>query len=288
MGMKIVHYPHPALRHQARPLTCIDKKLHLHVGAMWDAMYEAKGLGLAATQVALPYQLLLINITGDPNQKDREEVYINPVIVERKGTLDGEEGCLSFPGLFQKVRRAKTITVQAYNLKGEAVEVVASDLAARAWQHEIDHLGGVLFIDKMGMIAKLAARSSVKAFERDFKRAQARGEIPPDVELKKLLAALEAQEDGFAVAKAADDNLVRIAWERSRGQCECTDPGCGHASHPHGKQLNWDDRGKTNSPQGWAVYETNGSANASPDSRQILCHECLEKRGMNGQQQVVA
>jgi peptide deformylase len=193
--MKIVHYPHPALRHQARPLTCIDKQLHLHVGQMWDVMYEARGLGLAATQVALPYQLLLINITGDPNQKDREEVYINPVIVERKGSIDDEEGCLSFPGLFQKVRRAKTVKVHAYNLKGEPVEVTASDLAARAWQHEIDHLNGVLFIDKMGTIAKLASRGSVKDFEREFRRAQEKGEIPPDAEIKRYLKALEVEAD---------------------------------------------------------------------------------------------
>jgi peptide deformylase len=191
--MKIVHYPHPALRHQARPLTCIDKKLNLQIGEMWDLMYDARGLGLAATQVALPYQLLLINITGDPNQRDREEVYINPVIVEHKGSVDDEEGCLSFPGLFQKVRRFKTVKVQAYNLKGEPVEVVASDLAARAWQHEIDHLNGVLFIDKMGAIAKLSARSSVKQFEREYRRAQEKGEIPADLEIEQFLAALEAQ-----------------------------------------------------------------------------------------------
>src|SRR5690349_22127633 len=189
--MKIVHYPHPALRHQARPLTSIDKKLHLHIGKMWDLMYEARGLGLAATQVALPYQFLLMNITGDPDQKDREEIYINPVIVERKGSVDDEEGCLSFPGLFQKVRRAKTIKIQAYNIKGEPVEITASDLAARAWQHEIDHLNGVLFIDKMGTIAKLAARSSVKNFEKEFRRAQEKGDIPPDTDIEKLLAALE-------------------------------------------------------------------------------------------------
>src|SRR4051794_25362549 len=189
--MKIVHYPHPALRHAAKPLTCVDKKLHLHVGAMKELMYEARGLGLAAPQVALPFQLLVMNITGDPNQRDREEVFINPVIVERKGSMDDEEGCLSFPGLYQKVRRAKTIKVQAYNLKGELVEKVVSDLEARAWQHEIDHLNGVLFIDKMGVLARLSARSSVKSFESEFKRAQERGEIPPDVEIEKVLAALE-------------------------------------------------------------------------------------------------
>ena len=193
MTMKIVHYPHPALRRQARPLTAIDKKLHLQVGEMLDLMYEAKGLGLAATQVALPYQLLVVNVTGDPEQKDQEAVYINPTIVERKGSQEGDEGCLSFPGLFQKVRRAKTVKVHAYNLKGELVAITASDLAARAWQHELDHLNGVLFNDKMGPIAKLCARGEVKNFEREFRKAQQKGEIPPDVEIEKLLAALETE-----------------------------------------------------------------------------------------------
>jgi peptide deformylase len=193
--MKIVHYPHPALRHQARALTCIDKKLHLQIGQMWDLMYEARGLGLAATQVALPFQLLVMNVTGDPNEKEREEIYINPVIVEHKGTMDGEEGCLSFPGLYQKVRRFKTVKVQAYNIKGEPVEVVASDLASRAWQHEIDHLNGVLYIDKMGTIAKFSSRSSVKQFERDFRRAQEKGEIPAEAEIEKYLRALEEEMD---------------------------------------------------------------------------------------------
>ena len=190
--MKIVHYPHPALRHPGRLVTTIDKKLNLQIGAMMELMYEAKGLGLAAPQVALPFQLLVMNITGDPNQPEQEEVFINPAIVERKGSIDDDEGCLSFPGLFQKVRRAKTVKVQAYNLKGELIEKVVSDLEARAWQHEIDHLNGVLFIDKMGVIARLSARGSVREFEREFKRAQERGEIPPEVEIEKFLAALEA------------------------------------------------------------------------------------------------
>jgi len=190
--MKIVHYPHPALRHPAKPLTAIDKELRLQCGHMIELMYEARGLGLAATQVALPFQLLVMNITGDPEQRDREEILINPVIVERKGIVEDEEGCLSFPGLYQKIRRAKTLKVQAYDLKGQLVEKVVQDLEARAWQHEIDHLNGVLFIDKMGTIAKLSSRSSVKKFEQDFRRAQERGDIPLNVELEKLLAALEA------------------------------------------------------------------------------------------------
>ena len=191
--MKIVHYPHPALRHPGRPVSTIDRELRLQIGEMMELMYQAKGLGLAAPQVALPYQLLVMNITGDPKQPEREEIFINPTIVERKGVVDDEEGCLSFPGLFQKVRRAKTVKIQAYDLKGRPVEKVVSDLEARAWQHEIDHLNGVLFIDKMGLLAKLASRSSVKAFEQEFRRAQERGEIPAEAEIEKVLAALEGR-----------------------------------------------------------------------------------------------
>ena len=189
--MKIVHYPHPALRHPAKPVSSIDKTLHLQIGEMMGLMYDAKGLGLAAPQVALPFQLLVMNITGDPAKPECEEVFLNPVIVERRGIVDDEEGCLSFPGLYQKIRRAKTIKIHAYDLKGQPVERIVSDLEARAWQHEIDHLNGILFIDKMGTIARLTSRSSVKNFEREFRQAQEKGEIPPDVEIEKLLAALE-------------------------------------------------------------------------------------------------
>ena len=192
--MNIVHYPHPALRHPARPLTSIDKELRLQCGHMIELMYEARGLGLAATQVALPFQLLVMNVTGDPEQKDREEILINPVIVERKGIVEDEEGCLSFPGLFQKIRRAKTLKVQAYDMKGQLVEKVVQDLEARAWQHEIDHLNGVLFIDNMGTIARLSSRSAVKNFEHQFRRAQEKGEIPANAEIEKILAVLEGKE----------------------------------------------------------------------------------------------
>jgi peptide deformylase len=189
--MKIVHYPHPSLRHKAVLVTAIDKKVQTYIQEMLDLMYEGKGLGLAAPQVALPYQVFVMNL----NHENREEqrVCINPVISERKGSVEGEEGCLSFPGLYQKVRRAKTIRCQAYNLKGELVDQTLSELEARVWQHEVDHLHGELFIDKMGTIAKMASRSSLKHFERDFRRAQERGELPPDLEIEKLLTALEGQ-----------------------------------------------------------------------------------------------
>lgn len=192
-SMRIVHYPHPALRHPAKPVGCIDKQLHLTIGHMMELMYEAKGLGLAAPQVALPHQLLVMNVTGDPTKPEAEEVYLNPRIVERKGTVEDEEGCLSFPGLYQKIRRSKSIKIQAYDIKGQLIEKTVSDLEARAWQHEIDHLNGVLFIDMMGPIAKLTSRSAIKNFEREFRKAQEKGEIPAEVEIEKILAALEGK-----------------------------------------------------------------------------------------------
>lgn len=191
--MKIVKYPHPALRCQARPLTVIDKKIRLQAGEMLDLMYEAKGLGLASNQVALPFQLLVMNPVADPRQRDFERVLINPVIVDRKGSVEGEEGCLSFPELFQKVRRAKIATVRAYNLNGETLEETVSDLVARIVQHEVDHLHGILFIDKMGPVAKLASRGTLKEFEREYRKLQERGDVPPDTELERMLTALGAE-----------------------------------------------------------------------------------------------
>jgi peptide deformylase len=172
-------------------LTAIDKRVHLIVGEMLDLMYEAKGLGLAAPQVCLPYQVLVMNPSADPNQREEEGIFINPVILERSGSIEGEEGCLSFPGLYRKVRRAKSVKVRAYNLKAEPFDIIATELKGRVLQHEIDHLKGVLFIDKIGPVAKLSARAAIQEFERDYKKAQERGEIPPDKEIEQLLVTLE-------------------------------------------------------------------------------------------------
>lgn len=189
--LKIVHYPHPSLRHKARPLTAIDKKVHLVVGSMLELMYENKGLGLAAPQVNVPFQIFVANYAGDPNERGAEGVYLNPVILEKHGTVEADEGCLSFPQLYKKVRRARTIKAQAYNLQGELIEIETSDLPARVWQHEVDHLDGVLFIDKLGPIGQIASRGALAEFEYLYKKAQKRGEIPPDEEIEKRLAELD-------------------------------------------------------------------------------------------------
>lgn len=182
--MKIVRYPHPALRAAAKPITAIDQEVQMAAGRMLDLMYKHEGLGLAAPQVDLAIQLLVMNFDGDPAKKEAEYVAINPVIIDSKGTINDREGCLSFPGLYQNVRRARTVKVQAYNLKGEPYEMTCSDLPARVWQHEIDHLGGVLFIDKMGPLGKLGSRKDLEKFIADFEKDKKKGDLPPGIEPK--------------------------------------------------------------------------------------------------------
>src|SRR5207244_1298734 len=117
-------------------------------------------------------QMLVMNFEGDPEKKELEYVAINPVILDRKGTQEGNEGCLSFPELYQKVRRAKTVTVRAYNLDGQLYEMTCSELPSRLWQHEIDHLSGKLFIDVMSTLGKMSSRSYLKTFEAEYRSAQ--------------------------------------------------------------------------------------------------------------------
>jgi peptide deformylase len=114
-------------------------------------------------------------------------------VLERKGTVEGEEGCLSFPGLFQKVRRARTVRVEFYNLAGQREELTINELESRAFQHETDHLHGSLFIDKMGFLARRASRGALEEFEHEYRKAQEKGEIPPNPEIEKMLSALEVE-----------------------------------------------------------------------------------------------
>ena len=151
--MKIVNYPHPALRVKARPVAAIDADVQKAAAEMLELMYKHDGLGLAAPQVTLDYQMIVMNFAGDHERPEMECVAINPVIVDTKGgTVNDREGCLSFPGLYQNVRRAKSVIVNYYDLKSQLQVRECSDLVARVWQHEIDHLQGSLFIDRMGSL----------------------------------------------------------------------------------------------------------------------------------------
>ena len=183
--MKIAKYPHPALRVKARPVTAIDADVQKAAAEMLELMYKSEGLGLAAPQVTLDYQMIVMNFAGEANRPDQEVVAINPRVVEVKGgAVSDREGCLSFPGLYQNVRRAKTVHVEAYNLKGELFEMTCHDLAARVWQHEIDHLQGTLFIDKMGSLGVSRSQRDLEKYISDFEKAKKKGDLPPDLEPK--------------------------------------------------------------------------------------------------------
>jgi peptide deformylase len=179
--LTILEYPHPALRAKCKPVLSIDADVQRTAGQMLELMYKFEGLGLAAPQVGLDIQLLVINFAGDAEQKDQEFVAINPVIVEQKGVIKDREGCLSFPNLYQDIRRAKTVKVQGYTLEGKPFEMTCSDLAARIWQHEIDHLHGVMFIDKMGPVARLGSKRDLEVFQAEFERKKKKGDLPADL-----------------------------------------------------------------------------------------------------------
>jgi peptide deformylase len=146
--MQIVHHPHPALRRQAVPLGTVTEQVRRDAARMLELMYEGGGIGLAANQVDLPYRLVVLNLTADPTRPEHEQVLVNPIILEREGEVESTEGCLSLPGLVVKLTRAATLRVSAGDLDGNVVDRVVTGLEARAWQHEVDHLDGVLIIDR--------------------------------------------------------------------------------------------------------------------------------------------
>ncbi|WP_435009882.1 peptide deformylase [Tundrisphaera lichenicola] len=185
--LRIVPYPHPALRYESRPVTRIDDELRATVREMFGLMYAANGIGLAANQVGIPLRFFILNLTADAEQPEHEQVFINPEIVKRHSSEENEEGCLSLPGLYGKVRRARKIRVQAFDLAGNPVEVEAEDLLGRAIQHENDHLDGKLFIDYLGPIAKTTTNAKVKEIEAGYRKAQLEGTFPDDDEIRRQL-----------------------------------------------------------------------------------------------------
>jgi peptide deformylase len=169
----------------------VDKELHVIVRQMFELMYAAKGVGLAANQVDLPYRLFVINLQSDAAAADQEFVFLNPVLTSRKGNADAEEGCLSLPGLYADVRRPERVTLNAYNLAGQEVTLELDGLFSRAVQHEIDHLDGVLFIDRLTPTGAMTVKDALAEFEVQFAGQRERREIPDDKTIARRLAELE-------------------------------------------------------------------------------------------------
>lgn len=189
--MQIVPYPHPALRWKSRPVQEINADLRKTVAEMFELMYAHNGIGLAANQVDLPYRLFVLNLTGDKDAKEEELVFLNPEILKRKGTTEGEEGCLSFPGMYGDVKRAAEIVVEAFDLDGNVFEYTLDDLGSRAVQHENDHLDGVLFIDRMTESVRKTFEPMIADFETQYRRKQAEGLFAADEVLRSRLKELE-------------------------------------------------------------------------------------------------
>lgn len=170
--MEIVLYPDPVLRRGGKEITAFDADLRELADAMCEAMYRYDGVGLAAPQVGVEKKLLVCNPAGSMEDRTRELVLVNPRIVAKKGREWGQEGCLSFPGLYADVERHAKITVVYQDLEGAEQELRIDDFMARIIQHEIDHLQGVLFIDRFTPAEKIRVRAQLQELE-DRYRARA-------------------------------------------------------------------------------------------------------------------
>ena len=193
--MEIVKYPHPTLRHKSKPLCRVDGEIKKAIGEMLDLMYADEGIGLAANQVDLPYRLFVMNVHSDPAAREEEHVFINPVITSRKGRAEDREGCLSFPEIFAPVHRPAKITVNAYTLDGRELRELSYEmdgLYARAVQHELDHLDGVLFIDRFSQTNLMAIKEELEELEQEFKMQRRLKVIGSDEEIAARLLELES------------------------------------------------------------------------------------------------
>ena len=163
---EVVKYPDPVLAKPGLPITVFDAKLKTLVDEMFESMYAAQGIGLAAPQISISQRLTVIDCSFKKNPEEKI-VLINPEIVDREGKQVEEEGCLSLPDIREKVQRAAWVKVKAQNVDGEWFEVEGEELLARAMQHEIDHLDGVLFIDRLSRLKRDLVLRKIKKMQKN-------------------------------------------------------------------------------------------------------------------------
>ncbi|MHC4992016.1 MAG: peptide deformylase [Planctomycetota bacterium] len=162
-SLSIVNYPDPILRRRAEEVEAIDDEVRAVASRMIELMHEAEGVGLAAPQVALPWRLF---VCRGEEEEGPEDVFINPELAFLPGELvSHEEGCLSLPDITAEIRRPDAVRLTARTLDGGTVAREASGFIARVWQHEFDHLNGVLIIDRMSRMDRLATRKALKSLE---------------------------------------------------------------------------------------------------------------------------
>ena len=159
MLLPILHYPDKRLRTVAKTVETVDDSTRTLVKDMFETMYDAPGIGLAATQINHHQRIIVIDISED---KSQPVCLINPEIVEKDGEIDWDEGCLSVPNYYDCVKRANQIKVSALNEQGERFELEATELLAVCIQHEIDHLDGILFVDHLSKLKQRRLKEKLK------------------------------------------------------------------------------------------------------------------------------
>lgn len=149
--LRVLKYPDPFLKTKTQPIESVDDSDRQEIADMFETMYEETGVGLAATQVGLDKRIFVMDCSSD---KTEPMVFINPVISEKVEEVEGEEGCLSFPGVYAKITRARKITVTALDKDGQEFTKTYAGLEARCVQHELDHLDGVVFFDYLSPVKR--------------------------------------------------------------------------------------------------------------------------------------
>ena len=173
--LKIILYPDPRLKKISAPVKAFDERLRALAARMFELMREAKGVGLAAPQVGENLRLFVMNATQDPAD---DRVYVNPVLSDFEGEEEQEEGCLSLPGIHINVDRSKRMRLQAKDLDGNPVDLTETGYVARIWQHEFDHLNGIMLTNHMGTVAKMTNRRVIKELEENYAAEQGKKTKP--------------------------------------------------------------------------------------------------------------
>lgn len=161
--LPILHYPDPRLHKVAAPVAAVDDRIRKLIKDMAETMYAAPGIGLAATQVDVHECVIIIDIS---DTRDELQAFVNPEIIEASGEADCEEGCLSVPGIFEKVRRAERVKVRALNAQGEPFTLETGGLLAVCIQHEIDHLEGKVFVEYLSRLKQQRIAAKMKKQQR--------------------------------------------------------------------------------------------------------------------------
>lgn len=162
--LPILHYPDPRLHMRARVVDRVDAHIRQLAADMSETMYAAPGIGLAATQVNRHVRVIVIDVSEDRSQL---LTFINPELIEKSGECEGEEGCLSVPGIYETVKRAAQVKVRALNVEGETFELDATDLLAVCIQHEMDHLDGKVFVEYLSRLKQTRIKAKLVKQSRE-------------------------------------------------------------------------------------------------------------------------